>query len=333
MGNYYDSDSFRKRQKLRLIAQTKVITNLELFAFVLLFLLLFFILFPMGNIKTIILTEEDYNAKLSALYIKGLLRIDNNPRLRFELAKRYVQMNRFNDAEIEISRLKHSPLDIKRKVLLLKLDILERQLFFTKNKDRIRKTIHKTILSYVNRVSNEKLLSTLYRKSLSMNMPDLALIIADKLRKTSKQRLVWSKECLKQTLATSNYQKALECLNFLILHDRKNKDIYLHRAFNIAIGMKDYSLAVSYANQILKLNPRDKKAFAKNYQERATCFKTAVNVAMWHKDYKTVKSLIRKYGYMFLNDRKMATFMLKTAMATGDSKFSEEVADEVFLNM
>ncbi|NIA11248.1 MAG: hypothetical protein GWP10_16380, partial [Nitrospiraceae bacterium] len=192
-----------------------------------------------------------------------------------------------------------------------------------------------------------------------MNMPDLALIIADKLRKTSKHRLFWARRCLEQALATSNYKKAIECLNFLIQYDKKNAEFYTHKAFDIAIGMKDYRLGVRYAEQILKLNPMNKEAFeflefyysskgqylkviklclsrlaiTKNYKEKATYFKTAINIAMWHGNYRIVKTLIRKYGYMFLNNRKLVAFMLKAAMATGDSKFSEEVADKVFSNM
>ncbi|MGB9766764.1 MAG: tetratricopeptide repeat protein [Sulfurihydrogenibium sp.] len=122
-------------------------------------------------------------------------------------------------------------------------------------------------------------------------------------------------------LYTKDYSSALNVLNMLYSKDSKNKYLWLDKIAQIYLSRKDYNQAFSLYNQAFLSE--------KNYQKRKELFKKSAELLLWSKDYERLKVFLSTYYKDFLDDKEMAKFILKTALATGDQKFAYKIALDI----
>ena len=313
-------------------------------------LIVVFLLFPRERLEWLIMREDDTNLDLSIIYIENLLSVNPDDRMKLSLAKRYLRMGNYNEAETLLRELEESPLGYVRfEAFSLRYEVLKSK-YFAGHKE-LRGKIEEELRKAINRGEDLKTLRSLYRESLSMNMPHLALLAAEKLSKVGRNRAYWLSEAYRQALATSNLRKAVELAGKLSDMDRRRRTYWLREGMRVAMALKDYRLAEHYLKELgaIKKDARwyDRAAelyLLKNDYRRAIDayiaamrlekgtgkkfrhLKRAIEVALWHEDYQEVKRLIRSYGRRFLGDDEMAEFILNSALATGDTTFARKIA-------
>ncbi len=338
----------------------KFVDNKEILAFVVIFFFLSILLFPKGKIERIIL-EEDSNIELSNIYLKQLVKLNPDPNLKVLMIERLIMLGKYDEALDYIKDLESYPEEnIKAKVIFSKYLILKAKYFSNKllneDKEKIRSEMKEILKSSYGKSSDLELLKKIYKESLSMFFPDLALEISLKINSIKPEDLYWLEESYKNSLATENYSTALNILKKLIIMDEKNKVDWLKKFYNISLMIKDYNEALWALNYLKILDKNNEEIYNKkildlylikkdyskaiNYclyflerekkiDNKKEYFKKALEIAMSIKRYDIAKEVIRNNYKNFLHDKEMVKFILKSALATGDPKFAYEVASEI----
>ncbi len=131
----------------------------------------------------------------------------------------------------------------------------------------------------------------------------------------------WTKELLNLYSYQKQYNKAISLLEQLYKTDAKNKDLWLKQLTDLYLYQKQYEKALNI--YLTRLN------IEKNPLKRKEYLKKAVEIALWSKNFELAKNIISKYYNEFLNDREMMKFVLKSSLATGDSKFAYKIALDI----
>ncbi|WP_457569069.1 hypothetical protein [Desulfurobacterium sp.] len=329
---------------------------MEIFVFVLLFIVLAAFLFPRGELTEAILNgKENLNLGLSRVYIESLLKIKKDPKLIMVLIKNDIKSGNVKEAEEllqELEKMKNSPIS-KEELFKLKLTILEEKYAIASpnNKEMIKKQIKSNLRYLVATNFNPKTIKKIYNEALKFGFTDIAYLAADKLANIDKNPINWHERALNLAVTLKNYDEAFKHLNFLISHSRgKTKIKFLQKAFNISVAIGDYDRGYFYGEQLLKSKNFSRKdvntlinmalavkdynsAFKYAYEAfkrtgEKYYFKKAIQIALWAGKKELVKHLITKYGLHYLNDPDMTLFLLKTSMALNDRNLSQQLADQ-----
>lgn len=313
-------------------------------------LMVVLLLFPQERLEWLIMREDDTNLDLSITYIENLLSVNPDDRMKLSLAKRYFRLAEYEKMEKLLSELEDSPLDyIRVEAVSLRYAMLKRLYFagHTELKARIEEELRKAVEG----TDDTATLRSLYRESLSMAMPHVALIVAEKLSRIAVNKLHWLEEAYRQAIATGELKKAVEFAHRLSRLDRRKRAYWLAEAIRLTIAIKDYRLAEDYLKELGSIR-KDARWYdmavelyllkgdypgaidvclsalmrEKNRKRRFHYLKKALQIAMWNDDYKRVKDIIARYGGVFLDDDEMAGFILKSALQTGDVGFARNVA-------
>lgn len=339
------------------IVKAKLIDNKEIVAFTMIFFFMSYILFPKGKIERLIL-EEDSNINLSNIYLKQLIKLNPDLNLKILMIERFIRLGKYDEALDYIKELELYPSeDIKAKAVFSKYLILKTKYFsnqFSKeDKEKIRQEMKEILRSSYKKSSDLNLLEKIFKESLSMAFPDLALEVSLKINSIKPEDLYWLKESYKQSLATENYSITLNILRKLIIKDEKNKIFWLQKFYDISLMLKDYDEVLWSLNYFKVLDKKNENFYnkkildlylikkdylkalnycllllekEKNLNNKKEYFKRALEIAMYIKKYDIVKETIRKNYKNFLQDKEMIKFILKSALATGDPKFAHEIA-------
>lgn len=194
-----------------------------------------------------------------------------------------------------------------------------------------------------------------YKQALATSNYKDAQNFALKLYQIDKEnKTKWLNEYYNISIGIKDYKSAINSLEMLAKEDTKNSKIYYQKIADILLYVKDYKTAIillknlylqdkSYvwleklANVYL-MQKNYKEAFNLYYQEflkeknpekRKELFKKSVEILLWNKDYENLKTFIDSYYKEFLYDNRMAKFILKTALATGDPKFAYKIAFDI----
>ncbi|WP_297889977.1 hypothetical protein [Sulfurihydrogenibium sp.] len=179
-----------------------------------------------------------------------------------------------------------------------------------------------TELYRIDKENKVKWLNELYNISVSIKDYTLAIKALEILSiEDRKNSALYNQKIIDILLYTKDYKSALALLKNLYQRDITNRYIWLEKMANIYLMGKNYKEAFNLYNQAF-LNE-------KNPQKRKELFKKAVEILSWSKDFDNLKIFLNSYYQDFLNDKEMAKFILKTALATGDSKFAYKIALEI----
>jgi tetratricopeptide (TPR) repeat protein len=137
----------------------------------------------------------------------------------------------------------------------------------------------------------------------------------------SVNKYYWAKELLNLYSYQKQYNKAISLLEQLYETDTKNKDLWLKQLTDLYLYQKQHEKALNiYLTQLnIEKNPLKRKEY----------FKTAIEIALWSKNFELAKNIISKYYNEFLNDGEMIKFVLKSSLTTGDPKFAYKIALDI----
>ncbi|RMH01703.1 MAG: hypothetical protein D6699_06590, partial [Aquificota bacterium] len=156
------------------------------------------------------------------------------------------------------------------------------------------------------------------------------------------------KESISLAFALGKYKEALRLLPLIEGEDKES--VYLR--YRLYIALKDYSKAYE---EFMKLAQTDKKFLEENIQDflwlsvksgrdpipmlldyakkdprkGKLYIITAVKFALGNQNFELAKSLIESYALLYPYDDEYATFMLKSALATGDPQFAGQIAQKL----
>ncbi len=350
----------RKKSMWKPTVKAKFIDNKEIAVFVIIFFLIAYILFPKGKIERFIL-EEDSNINLSNIYLKQLIKLNPDPNLKILMVERLIKLGKYDEVLDYIKELELYPEEnIKAKAFFSKYLILKTKYFSDQfseeDKEKIRQEMKEILKSSYRKSLDLNFLEEIFKESLSMAFPDIALEVSLKINSIKPENLHWLEESYKQSLATENYSIALNILRKLIMKDEKDKVFWLQKFYNISLMLKDYDEALWSLNYLKVLDKNNEVSYNKkildlylirrdyikamdyclfllekerNFNKKKEYFKKTLEIAMYSKNYRLVKETIRKNYKNFLQDREMVKFILKSALATGDPKFAHEIALEI----
>ncbi|WP_457680830.1 tetratricopeptide repeat protein [Thermovibrio sp.] len=337
------------------LANVEIFTNVEIVAFVGLFVLLSFILFPKGQIKEILTTEKDYNIDLSRIYLKELLNIKFDPKLFSLLVEKDIKLGRYGEAHRLIESYLNKVKDRKLKEFLLKQDfkILLSEYYSKKDKkekERLKKEIKKFLATYEREIPSLKTYQFVYKEALAFGFKNLALENCKKLAETTGS-IRYYRELLVLATATGNKKVIKEAFKALSKRQKTPAEIK-KELLKTAIYLKEKGTAEKIAKELLsqdllsykdlenlinfELYYRDYDSalkFCKAYYKKSSSFKVlkkCIEIAMWKGDYREVSRLIKENLKRFRNDEDKLKFFLSAARAANNRELSLKIANILF---
>jgi len=245
------------------IANVKIFSNWELLVFVIVFLLLSVVLFPKGRLEDIILNGKEYNYELSRIYIERLLKIEFKPELLFSLIEKDMCLGKYKEAlhylkfyEKEL----YSRKEIKEKAIFYRYLILKAEFFsskFNSERGKLKEKI-KSLLLELAKFSKKETLEKVFKESLSMNLPQVALRVSEQLALLTGE-IRWRQEAFRLSLSLSMWEKALQHLLVLMEEDTKSKEKYLKTAMLLAGYLKKKELYEELAAMLINSNKFSQK--------------------------------------------------------------------------
>lgn len=338
-------------QYLKSIAQTEIFTNWELLTFLALFMVLGYIFFPKGKIEKLLSSPKDTNYELSKIYLEKLLKIEPKPQLIFLLVEREAGLGHYKEALRILDRYRRFLLKSgkERAYLKLKYTLLKRLYFSEKSKEdknRLKTEIEKVLEELLSKgtLKDKKFV---YREALNMDMPEVALKAAEEIALETGEK-DWYKRSLNLAVALKNWKEALQIVNLMAEKDPK----FLKEGLLISQASEDRKSFERFAQKLIesgKFSLKDLQSVVyfelsqKNYKEAEKFCSEAIkrkrdrrtvkfclNVALWTKDYRRVREIIKENLNRFRNDKEMLEEFLRVARMANDSKLQLEVADRLF---
>lgn len=117
------------------------------------------------------------------------------------------------------------------------------------------------------------------------------------------------------------YKSAMEIAKDLILLETPDQLYWLKEFKRLSDIIKEYDESLNFYLQVFnKTNNIEIKKFL---------FIEIIKIYQAKEDYVSIKNFLSKYHKDFLSDYNMAYFILRTALATGDPKFSSKIASNI----
>ncbi|WP_457600449.1 hypothetical protein [Hydrogenivirga sp.] len=323
----------------------------DIITFLLLFVAVMVFLFPAGELEDKLLKEKGVNTYLHVKYLRALLKVKESPDLLEALAKAYASVGMEKEALKTAEELKKFP-GYGLRALRIKYEILKYEFFRSKDDRRRRlllQELHQILVALALETEEVNDLEELYRESVKMNAPRAAMLTSNRIfSKTGDIR--WLKTAVRYALQLKEYSTALSLSRKL---PRDNPEAALLR-YRIYLAMRDYESAIRvleplvvkskyykrrYLTELLSLYEKSQRdSFSlllnviertKDKEEKKRLITMAIKYYLGRENYDYVKKLVGAYAVAFPEDIDFTGFLLKAALATGDSMFAGSVAEEI----
>lgn len=336
-------------RELRLTVKSRFFSTKEIIIYLLIFIGISFILFPKGKLESYVLTQEKTNITLYVIYIRNLSRISDDDTLRLHLVGSLTQAGEFREAELEAHRLLNTK--YRDKVYVLLYNIEKAKFFSGKGGDMEKMQTY--LLEAINSTSDKDLLLFVNKESISMNLPFVVMKSSEKLYKVTGE-IEWLKQAYRYANAIMDAENSLLYASELYKKDGSNRKKYVTDAvYILKNNKKGTDILRILSNKIDKIFYEEitislltteqtdiatniqiqdyKKLFlqSRNYRDRKALFMKIVQMYLWKGEYNSVKEFIRLHYMEFSKDEEVLKFVLKSALATGDSAFAREIAEGI----
>jgi len=272
---------------LKPYVKIKFFSNIEILGFFFSSLMVASLLFPMGKIEELIFNAPDFNIELSEIYLKNLIKVNPNTRLKLAIAQRYIKTGKIEIAYDILTSLRNlkNP-GLRSQALDLSYEILKWRYLWAKDRlqrDYIKKQIARCVRKRLIFISDANLLEPLFNDLISLNMPHLAMLVAKKI---------------------------------FLIRGKKNTKM-LRKLADAFLWQGEYKKSIYLYEEIISVQ--------KKTEEKEKTFRKMARILMWNKDYKELKRILLKYMPKFLNDEDMIFFCLRVALSTGDPYFARNL--------
>jgi hypothetical protein len=338
------------------IANVKIFSNGELLVFVAIFALLAFVLFPKGRLEEIIVNSKEYNYELSRIYLERLLKIEFKPELLFSLVEKEMRLGNYEKALNFLESYKEKLLSRKKtkeEFLRYKYAILKAEFFSSKSpteKEKLKGEMKRILLALTN-LGGREILEEVFRESLSMDFPDVALEASERLALLTGE-LRWRQEAFRLSLSLSMPAKALQHLIILMKEDKKRKESYLKTAMLLAEYLRKKELYEELVQDLLNSGKfslkdlQDVVNFELYYKDcpkalsyclsalrkknKEEIFNLCLNLSLWCKEYTITRRLIEENMTYYLCNPQRVIYLLKVALSLNDQTLAEKLAKIVY---
>ena len=262
----------------------KFFSNMEIMGFFVSSIMVASLLFPMGKIEELIFNAPDFNIELSEIYLRNLIKVNPDTRLKLAIAQRYIKTGKIDmayDILVSLRNLKNP--DLIKRSLGLEYEILKWKYLWAKDeaqKALIKKQIVHCVKKRIIFVSSAKALFPLFDELISFEMPRLAMLVAKRI---------------------------------FALKGKKDARL-LEKLADAFLWKGEYKKSITLYEEIISIQ--------KEASEKKKMFKKMVRILMWNKDYKDLKRIIPKYISQFSDDEDIIFFCLRIALSTGDPYFA-----------
>jgi len=319
------------------------------------FVFIFFALFPKDLIKEQIVSKDtDY--ELSMTYLQNLLLRDpSNESLKLILAQKALQKGDLTLASNLLEPLiKSQDSKIYTQALLLNYNVLKQKYFQIKDEQE-KKQLKQKLFSLFLQIYSNKLydndLKKWYEEAVFVNFNPARYYFVQQLIQKDPSNVAYLKDGYALAIQNKEMQKAQYYLNLLIMYDKENTFRWITDKYYLLVQEKKYAQAES----LLKNAPQNKKyqdmlaelaliskqfnkaskeymrlfENAQTYKEKKEYFKKLLSSLIAAKKYKEGVALAKKYENLFIKDKEMRIFILKSylgASQTNEAKrFSQKI--------
>lgn len=331
------------------VAKSRFFSVRELVIYFFIFLGVCLLVYPKARIERYISLPESRNLDLSIIYARNLLRASDLPVFRVYLVESLIQAGMIKGAEEETTRLLGTTYEDRGYFALYKM---EKSRYFagrSSGTDLMQDYLIKAL-----RASEDKeLILEIYREAVLMNLPYVAMLSSEKLYRL-EENISWLKEAYKYALGLGNTEMALKYAIELYKKDVNQREKYKEDMAYLLLKSEEGKLLLEkykammgellYAEVLARIEPsmltpvqvgevmeEYMKLFmtTQDYEERKQLFMKIVQMYLWKENYAGAKAFIAKHYGPFIRDKEVALFILKSALAIGDTFFTQRMALEV----
>ncbi|MBK3332331.1 tetratricopeptide repeat protein [Persephonella atlantica] len=331
----------------------------EILGFGIAVVLVLFLLYPEDKLKkyseiSYYKKLEEENLFLSIKYLEEIIKkYPDMKNARILLIYKYIQTGQMENARKALEDYEKI-YGKDSSLLLLKYEILKKEAFSYPESSEKRKVLLKKmgriLLEEINRFEDPEFLNYFYKQAVLIGRDDVALKALLKLVKITDKK-EWYKKAIKFAISTKNRDVALKLLKqgFFKFHDI----FYAEKIIQLYLWKKEYRKAVSFIKEAVRQNipPENKilllekgaeiSIWTGRYREAAKFYIEAMRISknrkseFFVKALKTLRSgnrlkeavkLIKKYGYRFIENRRVSKLMLKIALETGDLELARKIS-------
>ncbi|MCS7262871.1 MAG: hypothetical protein N3C13_00865 [Aquificaceae bacterium] len=345
-------------QNWKPVVRDKFFLDRELVIYVVLFFGVCLLLFPRGRLEKYVLAPERANVELSILYVRNLLKIQEDPLLRLHLVDSLVQGGYVQEAEREARSLLNTPYADRAYLALFRAQ--KHKYFAGQNKST--ELMQEYLLAALKLTQDRALILEIKKSATEMNLPFVVMQSAEKLYRL-EEKLEWLREAYRYATALQETKyailyaselskreparkdKYIKDITYLLGKDEKREENlqYLRRAFGEAVYaqvLSGLSAPQPTADGVVLQAPpvelstlleEQKRLFvnSRSYAQRKALFKKILELYFARQDYEGARAFMLSHYREFAKDTDMALYVLKSAHATGDPRLAWEVAKEL----
>ncbi|WP_147425000.1 hypothetical protein [Hydrogenivirga caldilitoris] len=304
--------------------------------------------------KEILSSDTITNVDLRIKYLERVTEFSKEPDLLRVLAESYLMKGEYYKAiRVAETLSNYKNKEIEAIMLIYRI---KKTSFFALKEDEERRAvlsdIRKTLYTLANKSEDIEILKFVYREGISMNLPGVSLYAAQKIAKKTGDSN-WVEKVVELAVSMGEYSVALPFIDILGEESKKGallkyRTLLETENYGEALGVltkllqKYPDLRDKYINDILWLSVKVKRDVGflllslieeARGEKRKALIKLAVNYALGRKNVNLAKRIIKKYATAYVEDIEFTSFMVKSALATGDSAFAGNIAEKVAKKM
>ncbi len=336
-------------RKSKQFVLTKFFPIHYIFIFILISFISMAIFFPREKIKAVIADADRKNIYLDIKYLEGLAKREETPEVLTRLIQLHSRVGNYERAFYFSEKLGKYD---KEASLKYKYEVLKKHYFLSNSLD-IKEKLEKTIRELHIYIDDYKNLQNMYEESMSLGLYTEAVNIAKRIYLITGNK-EWLLKAVKLAHDKGDYTKAVE-LGKLAKKKDSRLSIIIYKSY---LAMKDFKNASYHLTEALKLEKKLRKIYVKDLlwvygksqkdpvplllkfaeesnekETRRLFIEHAIKIALWKEDFDEAKNLISKYALTFIEEPDFITFLIKSALATGDSDFAGNIAKRIAEHM
>jgi len=315
----------------------EVATNREILFIFLIFLFVFYVIYPEKMLQKQVLSEKS-NYELTGVYLENMLRLDpGNTKLMYAAAKVSLEQGNLDLSEKLLQVLQKSDdSSIQKKLEKLEYRLIELQI--TYSHDPIYITKKKKILSkIIVRVEQKQLFEKKdaliwYRRALALSQNKVALSFMEALSDSNDPSDL--EQCVYMMIQPENRYKRIECAEKLSHFDGKSTKKWLVAAWTLYTQEGNYNKAIEILERLVKIDPsyndilaETRRAAGKfvessnlyillyrnssSYERKKEYLLKAIFALSSGKLNHKAVSLVQKYEINYINDDEMLQKLIK----------------------
>jgi len=319
------------------------------------FIFIFFALFPKDLLKEQILSKNtDY--ELSLTYLQNLISKDpKNESLKLILAQKTLQHGNLTlSANILGPLTKSTNNKISTKALLLNYSVLKQKYFQIddkKTKEQIRKKLFTLFIQIYTYKLYDDNVKKWYEEAVFVNYIPARYYFVQKLIKKYPSNVIYLRDGYALALKNKDMKRAYYYLDLLLLYDKENLFTWVTDKYYLLIQQKKYTQAEYLLNKAPKnkkyqdmladlalISQQFKKASkeymilfenAKTYKQKRDYFKKVLSSLVAAKQYNKAVQFAKKYEDIFMKDKQMRIFILKSYLGAGKTNEAKRFSKKI----